>query len=120
MRLERARTLVDLGAAQRRANRRRAARDSLDEALTLCAAIGATPWAARAAAEAAAVSGRSAAAEELTEMQSRVARLAATGRTNAEIATELFVSVRTVEAHLAAAYRKLGARSRTELAAMLR
>jgi len=46
--------------------------------------------------------------------------LAADGRTNGEIATELFLSVRTVESHLATTYRKLGTRSRTELAAIFR
>lgn len=50
-------------------------------------------------------------------MERRVAELAAAGRTNAEIAGELYLSVRTVESHLAATYRKLGVRSRTELAA---
>jgi DNA-binding CsgD family transcriptional regulator len=48
-----------------------------------------------------------------------VARLAATGRTNREIAETLFLSVRTVETHLSHAYHKLGARSRTELAPVL-
>jgi DNA-binding CsgD family transcriptional regulator len=48
-----------------------------------------------------------------------VARLAAAGRTNQEIADALFLSVRTVESHLSHAYAKLGVRSRTELAAAL-
>jgi DNA-binding CsgD family transcriptional regulator len=44
-----------------------------------------------------------------------VAALAASGRTNAEIAAELFITVRTVESNLTRVYRKLGVRSRTEL-----
>jgi DNA-binding NarL/FixJ family response regulator len=45
-----------------------------------------------------------------------VAAAAARGRTNREIATELYLSVKTVEYHLQGTYRKLGLRSRTELA----
>jgi DNA-binding CsgD family transcriptional regulator len=53
---------------------------------------------------------------ELSPRERAVADLAATGRTNSEIAQELFVSASTVEKHLVAAKRKLRARSRTELA----
>jgi DNA-binding CsgD family transcriptional regulator len=120
MPFERARTLLVLGAARRRANRRRSAREALDEAGALFEKLGSGPWAARARAEAGTISGRTAGSEDLTAMQRRVAALAAVGRTNAEIAQELYLSVRTVEAHLAAVYRKLGARSRTELAAIFR
>ncbi len=48
-----------------------------------------------------------------------MACLAAAGRTNREIAETLYLSVRTVETHLSHAYRKLGVRSRTELALAL-
>jgi DNA-binding NarL/FixJ family response regulator len=48
-----------------------------------------------------------------------VAELAAAGRSNREIASELFLSVRTVESQLAAAYRKLGVRSRNQLGVAL-
>jgi DNA-binding CsgD family transcriptional regulator len=114
---ERARALVGLGASLRRANRRRDARAALEAAVHAFVDMGSEPWAGKARYELAAVSGRVAAgAEELTTMQRRVAVLAGMGRTNAEIARELFLSVRTVETHLAAVYRKLGARSRTELA----
>jgi DNA-binding NarL/FixJ family response regulator len=53
----------------------------------------------------------------LTGAEERVAALAACGRTNVEIASELGVSAKTVETHLSRVYRKLGLRSRTELAA---
>jgi DNA-binding NarL/FixJ family response regulator len=57
--------------------------------------------------------------EALTASESRVARRAACGRTNREIAQELFVTVKAVEKHLASAYRKLGIQGRGELADML-
>jgi DNA-binding CsgD family transcriptional regulator len=53
----------------------------------------------------------------LTPMERRVAQLVAAGRTEAETAAELGLSDRTVEWHLARAARKLGARSRSDLAA---
>ena len=119
MPFERARSLLVLGGALRRANRRRDAREALQDAAAAFDGLGSGPWAAKARAELGTVSGRAASADDLTAMQRRVAALAAVGRTNAEIAQELYLSVRTVEAHLAAAYRKLGARSRTELAARM-
>ena len=56
---------------------------------------------------------------ELTPSELRVARLAAEGRSNRDIAQELYVTVRTVEAHLGHAYRKLGVEGRPGLAAAL-
>jgi DNA-binding NarL/FixJ family response regulator len=53
----------------------------------------------------------------LTERQLEVVRLLAEGMTNAEIAADLFVSVRTVDSHVAAALQKLGTRTRREAAA---
>ncbi|HZB49884.1 MAG TPA: helix-turn-helix transcriptional regulator, partial [Mycobacteriales bacterium] len=55
----------------------------------------------------------------LTRREQEIARMAAQGLTDREIAEALVVSVRTVESHLAAAYRKLGIRSRRELAGLL-
>ncbi|WP_420369438.1 AAA family ATPase [Curtobacterium sp. L1-20] len=55
----------------------------------------------------------------LTAAETRVAQAAAAGRTNREIAAQLFVSVRTVETHLGNAYRKMGVRTRTQLALAL-
>ena len=57
--------------------------------------------------------------ESLTPSERRVADLAAAGRTNRDIAQELFVTPKTVEVHLSNAYRKLGIRSRRELAGAL-
>jgi DNA-binding NarL/FixJ family response regulator len=57
--------------------------------------------------------------ESLTESERRVVELAAAGRSNKEIAGELFVTVKTVEVHLSNAYRKLGIKGRRELAGVL-
>ncbi|MFL5796712.1 MAG: AAA family ATPase [Actinomycetota bacterium] len=119
MAFERARTLLAKGRTLRRTNHRRAARDALEESRGIFDSCGAPPWAAKAGAELAAVSGRTSKPTELTTTERRVADLAAAGRTNREIAAELFLSTRTVESHLSAAYRKVGVRSRTELAAAL-
>jgi DNA-binding NarL/FixJ family response regulator len=53
---------------------------------------------------------------ELTSAERQVAALVATGKKNREVASQLFTTVATVEAHLTRIYRKLGVRSRTELA----
>ena len=58
-------------------------------------------------------------ARSLTASERRVCDLAAAGRTNRQIAQDLFVTTSTVETHLRHAYRKLGVRSRDELAALL-
>jgi DNA-binding CsgD family transcriptional regulator len=55
----------------------------------------------------------------LTETERRVAELVAAGHSNKEIASELFVTVRTVETHLTHVYAKLGVHSRTELVSRL-
>ena len=55
----------------------------------------------------------------LTKAERRVAEAVAAGRTNREVADHLFVSVKTVDFHLQAIYRKLGVRSRTELAVLM-
>ncbi|MEU6058283.1 AAA family ATPase [Streptomyces sp. NPDC047097] len=57
--------------------------------------------------------------DSLTPSEARVARLAASGASNREIAQELFVSVKTVEVHLTNSYRKLGVRQRAELQEIL-
>jgi DNA-binding CsgD family transcriptional regulator len=117
--LDRGRTLLCLGSAHRRAKRKRDSRDALEAALEIFEELGARLWAERARAELSRISGRRRASEELTETEERVARLAADGRSNKQIASELFMSVHTVGAHLSRAYRKLGISSRSELAAHL-
>ena len=123
-RLEHARALVDLGAAQRRTGHRQAARERLAEGLDLAVVCGAGPLAEYARAELALagarprrdrVTGRDA----LTPSELRVTRIAVTGKSNREIAEELWVTQKTVETHLSRAYRKLGIKTRAELGAAL-
>jgi ATP/maltotriose-dependent transcriptional regulator MalT len=117
--LERARTLLCLGTVRRRAQQKRSARDALEQALAVFEELGARLWAEKARAELRRISGRRATSDELTETERRVAELAAKGRTNKEIAAELYLGVSTVEGHLSRVYRKLGIRSRTELTSRL-
>ena len=117
---DRARSLLAQGRAQRRQRKWRAARDALEGAVAAFDELGSDGWAEQARSELARVGARRPrAAGELTPSEERVARLAAEGRSNKEIARTLFVTVHTVEAHLSKAYEKLGVRSRTQLAARL-
>ena len=118
--LERAKSLAELGAARRRAGDRRAARPLLTEALDLAVGCGAPPLAAQAHAELTAAGGRPRrerlyGVAALTPSELRVARLAADGRTNRQIAHGLYVTPKTVETHLAHAFGKLGISQRGEL-----
>jgi len=117
--LDQGRTLLALGAAQRRAKRRREARASLEEALAVFERIGAALWAERARAELKRISGRAATPGALTPAEERVAALVAEGKTNREVAAALFLSDRTVEGHLAHVFGKLGIRHRAEVASAL-
>jgi DNA-binding CsgD family transcriptional regulator len=115
--LERGRTLLALGVTLHRDGRRRDARETIERALNLFTQLGATVRGAHARVELARISGRRRRSDgELTSAERRVAALAAQGKRNTEIAAELFIEVGTVERHLTHAYRKLGVRSRTELA----
>lgn len=114
--LERARSLLCLGSAQRQGKQKRPAREAFEQALQIFEELAARPWADKARAELRRVSGRQPSSDELTATERRVAVLAAQGRTNKEISAELFMGVSTVESHLTRVYRKLGVRSRTELA----
>jgi ATP/maltotriose-dependent transcriptional regulator MalT len=123
-RLEHARALVDLGAAIRREGQRAEARAPLREGMALARECGAVPLAERAYAELRATGARPrkpthAGAETLTPSELRVARMAAEGMANREIAQRLFVTVKTVEFHLGQTYRKLEISSREQLAGAL-
>jgi DNA-binding CsgD family transcriptional regulator len=116
MPFELARTLLMGGQMHRRARHRRDARDMLAAADSLFTSLGAATWAARAREGLSRLGIRPAAPLELTATERRVADLAAAGLTNREIAERMFISLRTVEANLSRIYRKLGIRSRAELA----
>jgi DNA-binding NarL/FixJ family response regulator len=116
MPFEEARTRLLLGSVLRRAGRRRDARAALEVAARSFDRLGTPLFASRARDEIARLGGRAPASSALTTTEGRVAELVARGLTNTEVASELFVSVRTVESHLGRIYRKLGLRSRTELA----
>ena len=115
MPFERARTQLLLGQLQRRQRQKELSRATLREALHAFEAMGTPLWADRARAElvrAEAVPTRDLA---LTASELRVAELAASGMTNKDVAAALFISPKTVEAHLARIYRKLGIKTRAEL-----
>jgi DNA-binding CsgD family transcriptional regulator len=115
---ERARTLLVAGRVLRRSKAKRRAREALEEAQSLFARLGAELWLQRTADELRRVAGR-VAPDHLTATELRIAQLAASGRTNAEIAAEAFVTIKAVEANLSRTYRKLGIRSRAQLARAL-
>ena len=120
--LERARTLLVFGARLGRSGPRRRARSVLQDALGAFEVIGARSWAMRARQEL-----RDAGAAQLdrsndpalTPQEARIATAVADGATNREVAAQLIVSPKTVEYHLGRIYRKLGIRSRAELAGLV-
>jgi DNA-binding CsgD family transcriptional regulator len=116
---ERGRTLLALGALQRRAKQRRAAQASLGAALAGFQQLGARLWAEQARAQLAQLGGRPPQDGKLTPTETQVAALVARGRTNRQVADVLFVSPKTVEWNLSKVYKKLHVRSRAELAAKL-
>lgn len=122
--LERARTELAYGERLRRAGRRVDARPPLRAALATFETAGARLLADRTRSELAAtgerLARRQASAEELTPQELQVALVVSRGTTNREAAAELFLSPKTIEFHLRNSYRKLGVRSRTELANVLR
>jgi DNA-binding CsgD family transcriptional regulator len=119
--LQRGRSLVELGAALRRRGQRRVAREPLRRGLDLAVRCGAAPLVERARQELLASGARPrrdaiAGRDALTPSEARIARLAAEGMTNRQIAGSLFLSPKTVEMHLGRVYRKLGIDSRRMLA----
>ncbi len=113
--------LIDLGRELRAAGESGArVRTTLRRGADIALRIGAPPLLAQAAAELRESGARPrrlalTGAESLTRSERRVAELAVKGLTNAEIANRLYVAEKTVEGHLARAYRKLHVRSRREL-----
>jgi DNA-binding CsgD family transcriptional regulator len=114
---EHGRTLLALGSLQRRRKRKAAARESLSAACATFEALGAPLWAAKATTELGQLGGRRPQDGRLTPTEHRIASLVAQGRTNQQVADELFVSPKTVEWNLSKIYRKLQVRSRAELTA---
>ena len=115
---ERARTLLVRGQVLRRLKRKRQARESLEEAIEIFHRLDTDAWTRRAEDELARVAVRRA-PERLSSTELRIARLASSGLTNRAIATQVFLTPKAVEANLARAYRKLGIRSRAQLARAL-
>jgi DNA-binding NarL/FixJ family response regulator len=120
LRFDSARTLLSLGREQRRLKQWGGARRSLEAAAAAFAATGAEGWAKQALAQSDRVGARKPRPSgELTEAELRVARCAADGLSNKQIAQDLVVSVHTVEVHLSRAYAKLGISSRGQLTSRL-
>jgi DNA-binding CsgD family transcriptional regulator len=119
-RLETARVEVELGALLRRTGARRRAREHLGAAMDRAHRCGARGLAERAAEELRATGARprrhaQTGRDALTAGERRVAALAVAGRSNREIAQELFITIATVETHLRRVYRKLGVSGRAGL-----
>ncbi len=122
--LQLARALIDQGAAIRRTGRRRDALDPLRRGLDLASGCGGLALARRAREELIAAGARPrrariSGADALTASELRVARMAARGMSNPEIAQALFITRKTVTAHLSHIYQKLNIEARTQLARAL-
>jgi DNA-binding CsgD family transcriptional regulator len=120
LRLELARTHLLYGEWLRRERRRLDAREQLRTALEAFTSMGTEAFAGRAERELLATGERARkrtvdTLDELTPQERQVARLAANGTTNREIAAQLFLSQSTVEHHLSKVFRKLDVKSRTQL-----
>lgn len=123
-RLEYAAALCDYGAALRRANRRADARAPLNAALQIARDGRARPLQDRAAQELKATGARvsrpeASGIDALTASERRIAAMAAAGMGNRDIAQALFVTVKTVETHLAHVYQKLDLTGRSQISAAL-
>jgi DNA-binding CsgD family transcriptional regulator len=121
---ESARTRLAFGARLRRSRRRVRAREELRTAVAMLDRLGARPWAelARLELEATGETARrrdASTLDDLTPRELHIAQLLADGRTTREAAAALFLSPKTIEYHLRSVYRKLGVKSRPELAGAL-
>ncbi len=121
--IEQAHALLVQGGAERRRRRYAAARMAIGAALTIFLAADAKPWAEQTERALARTEGSSPGTPPLdlglTSTELRIAGLVRDGASNREIATQLYLSVKTVEATLTRVYRKLGVRSRTQLSSRL-
>jgi DNA-binding CsgD family transcriptional regulator len=115
-----ARTHFTAGEILRRSKKKAAARVHLERALGIFEELGAQLWSVRTREALNRVGGRAPSPTELTETERKVAELVGTGKTNAEVAGLLFMSVNTVRSNLRRIYGKLGIRSRSELSHALR
>jgi DNA-binding CsgD family transcriptional regulator len=120
MPLEVGRSLVELGTVQRRLRKKHDARVTLERAVELLDALGARLWAERARRELGRIGGRSTPRATLSATETEIVELVAAGRSNSEVAQALHLTTKTVEWNLSKIYRRLGVRSRTELAASRR
>lgn len=116
MPFERARTQLFHGQVLRRQRRKNLAATTLRAALATFSELEAVLWADRTRAELKRTDAPRANASDLTPSELHVARLAASGMSNKDIASALFISPKTVEHNLSSVYRKLSVRSRAELA----
>jgi DNA-binding CsgD family transcriptional regulator len=134
--IERGHSLLVLGQIERRRRRHAAARAAVGEALDAFTRVGAKPWVEQAARMLARMDGTSGDAPgtsgemrgggvqagvmaALTATEVRIAGMVREGASNREIASRMFLSVKTVEATLTRIYRKVGVRSRTQLSSRL-
>ena len=118
--LDLGRTLLEKGTLERRAKRKSAAKRSLEQALEILEPLQASLWVDRARDELGRVGlRRPTVSVGLTPAQTRVAELVVSGMSNREVADTLYMSLRTVEAHLTKVYRERGVRSRAQLIATM-
>jgi DNA-binding CsgD family transcriptional regulator len=118
MPFELGRTLLTKGMIERRARQKSAARGSFGDALAIFERLGARLWAGKTRRELSQIAMRTP-GDGLTATERRVAALITQGHTNREVAGKMFVTENTVQTHVRHIFRKLGVRSRTELAAQL-
>jgi DNA-binding CsgD family transcriptional regulator len=114
---EHGRTLLALGTVRRRQGEKRAARETLEQARSIFDHLGAPLWAERTRGELRRIGGRTTSSSQLSETEARIVALVCAGQTNDQVARALSLSAKTVAWNLSKVYRKLGVRSRTELAA---
>lgn len=111
------RTLLVKGTIERRLRAYAAARNTLHHAREIFDGLDARLWSEKVTEELGRIGGRTRSTNALSDQEHRIAELVRLGRTNREIAAELYVTVRAVEKTLTGIYRKLGVRSRAELVA---